>query len=140
VGVLGGRGSTLGEVIYRKGEIVATLKIEGRTVASMELDHWSDIPTSLDGRMGTRGREIWAMSDERISTGVWECDAGRFRASFAGRGELITIVSGAMTCIGDDGVTTELQPGDAMTFPPGWSGEWQIHTPLRKVYCEFKPS
>jgi uncharacterized cupin superfamily protein len=26
-----------------------------------------------------------------------------------------------------------------MTFPPGWSGTWQVHAPLRKLYCEFKP-
>lgn len=115
------------------------LKIDSTTVGALELEAWGAIGSALDGPMETRGRETWRSANERIGTGIWECDAGRFRASFAGRGEFIQVISGSMTSIGDDGVTTELGPGDAMTFPPDWSGEWQVHAPLRKLYCEFRP-
>lgn len=116
-----------------------TLKIAPETATSMELETWGSIGSAMDGPMETRGREVWRSTDERVGTGIWECDAGRFRARFEGRGEFIQIVSGSMTCIEENGPTTELGPGDAMTFPPGWTGEWQVHTPLRKLYCEFKP-
>jgi uncharacterized cupin superfamily protein len=117
---------------------MATLKIESGSAATLELDTWGTIGSAVDGPMGTRGKETWRGEDGKVGTGIWECDAGRFRAHFAGRGEFITVVSGRMTCIGDDGVTTELGPGDSMTFPPGWGGEWQVHEPLRKLYAEFK--
>jgi uncharacterized cupin superfamily protein len=118
---------------------MASLKIESTTVSARELEDWGAIGSALDGPMETRGVETWRSANERIGTGIWECDAGRFRASFAGRGEFIQVISGSMTCISEDGVTTELGPGDAMTFPPGWTGEWQVHAPLRKLYCEFRP-
>lgn len=104
----------------------------------MSLEEWGSIGSALDGAMETRGCDLWRSPDERIGTGVWECDAGRFMARFQRRGEFIQVVSGRMTCIEEGGPTTELGPGDSMTFPAGWTGEWQVHAPLRKLYCEFK--
>lgn len=118
---------------------MASLKIGRETVAALPLEDWGAIRTAVDGPMATRGSETWRSPDERVGTGVWECDAGRFPARFAGRGEFIQVVTGRMTCTADDGTVTELGPGDAMTFPPGWQGEWVVHEPLRKLYCEFKP-
>lgn len=116
-----------------------TLKIGRESAGERELEDWGAIGSAMDGPMGTRGVETWRSPDERIGTGIWECDAGRFRAHFAGRGEFIQVISGRMTCIDADGTVTELGAGDAMTFPPGWQGEWAVHEPLRKLYCEFTP-
>jgi uncharacterized cupin superfamily protein len=115
------------------------LKIDDATAAALELEAWGTIGSAQDGPMQTRGRELWHSADERVGTGVWECDAGRFTARFAGRGEFIHIVSGSMTCTAEDGTVVELAAGDSMTFPPGWTGEWHVHAPLRKLYCEFRP-
>jgi uncharacterized protein len=115
------------------------LKIDPGTAENRELEAWGSIGSAIDGPMETRGHESWRSPDERVGTGIWECDAGRFRAAFAGRGEFIQIISGRMTCTSEDGAAIELGPGDAMTFPPGWTGEWNVHEPLRKLYCEFKP-
>lgn len=117
---------------------MADLKIAGSGAATVDLETWGAIPSAMDGPMETRGKETWRSADEKIGTGIWECDAGRFKAGFKHGGEFITIIRGRMTCIGDDGVTVELGPGDSMTFPPGWTGEWQVHEPLRKLYAEFK--
>lgn len=118
---------------------MTTLKIGRDTVGDRELEAWGAIGSAMDGPMETRGVETWRSPDERIGTGIWECDAGRFRANFAKTGEFIQVISGSMTCTAADGTVTELGPGDAMTFPPGWEGEWHVHAPLRKLYCEFKP-
>lgn len=114
------------------------LKIDPAHAASAQLEEWGAIGSAIDGPMETRGREVWVSDDKRVGTGIWECDAGRFRARFADRGEFIQIVSGRMTCTAADGAVVELGAGDAMTFPPGWEGEWHVHEPLRKLYCEFK--
>lgn len=114
------------------------LKIDDAQAAAQELDAWGSIGSAMDGPMETRGRELWRGAGERVGTGIWECDAGRFTARFADRGEFIHIVSGQMTCTAEDGTVTELAAGDSMTFPPGWTGEWHVHQPLRKLYCEFK--
>ena len=93
----------------------------------------------LDGPMNHRGVSMWDSADGKIITGLWECDAGRFRANFPDDGgETVHIVSGSMTCTADDGSVLELKPGDVMTFPPGWRGVWNCHQPLRKFYTVFK--
>lgn len=119
--------------------VLTSLKIDNETVAGRELEAWGEIGSAKDGPMATRGVETWRSADEAIGTGIWECDAGRFTANFGAGGEFIQVISGRMTCTADDGTVTELGPGDAMTFAPGWAGEWHVHEPLRKLYCEFKP-
>ena len=34
----------------------------------------------------------------------------------------------------DDGAAIEMAAGDVAVFPKGWSGTWQIHDKVRKVY------
>jgi uncharacterized protein len=116
---------------------MVSLKIDPARAKSMELEKWGPIKSS-ENPMETRGNEVWRSPDEKIGTGIWECDAGTFTARFVDRGEFIQVVNGTMTCTAEDGTVTELGPGDAMTFPQGWSGTWHVHTPLRKLYCEFK--
>jgi uncharacterized cupin superfamily protein len=119
-------------------ETKSTLKIDDPSAAALQLEAWGAIGSAIDGPMETRGIEMWRGAGERVGTGIWECDAGRFKARFADRGEFIHIVTGRMTCTAEDGTVTELAAGDSMTFPPGWTGEWHVHEPLRKLYCEFK--
>ena len=58
----------------------STLKIDDPTAAALELDTWGSLGSAMDGPMETRGRELRRSPDERVGTGVWECDAGRFTA------------------------------------------------------------
>jgi uncharacterized protein len=90
----------------------------------------------LDGPMATAGLPWWHSADDRVRTGLWSCTGGRFHTAFGGdEGEFIWVVSGSLTCAEDGGPTTALAPGNAMLFPPGWSGEWQISGTLRKVFA-----
>lgn len=93
----------------------------------------------LDGPMNHRGVSIWDSPEGNILTGLWECDAGRFRADFPDdSGEMVHLVRGSMTCTHDDGTVIELKAGDVTTFPPGWRGVWDCHEPMRKFYTVFK--
>jgi uncharacterized cupin superfamily protein len=95
--------------------------------------------TQYDGSpLGTRGVELWASEDGSIGVGVWECDAGRFPADFSEYGEIIQVVRGELVCTSDaDGAVTTLRPGDTMVFPRGWTGEWVMREPLRKIWTSW---
>lgn len=93
----------------------------------------------LDGPMNHRGVVMWRSADGAAFTGLWECDAGRFRVAYGDDDvESIHVVSGRLIARHDDGSVTEVGPGDAMTFPPGWRGVWECPEPFRKFYAIFK--
>jgi uncharacterized protein len=118
--------------------VAATLPmIEGSLVTSIPLEDRGPfgppLGEPLDGPMPTAGLRLWTSGDGTIRTGLWECGPGRFRTTYDNEGEVIWLVAGTLTCTEVGGQTTRLEVGDAMLFPPGWSGEWQIEGTLRKV-------
>jgi hypothetical protein len=117
---------------------MTALKIDGASLASLPLAERKPfgppLGEPLDAPMTTAGLRVWQSGDESVRTGLWECTEGRFRTRFDdGEGEVIWVVNGALTCVEDEGPTTQLVVGDVMLFPPGWSGEWLIEGTLRKV-------
>jgi uncharacterized cupin superfamily protein len=113
-------------------------KIEGAEVGAIALAEQDAIPGIGGSAIGARERASWRNGEGTIETGVWECDAGRFRAEFDAYGELFTVVSGEVVCTPDGGAPFTLHPGDSVTFPRGWTGEWDVRSPLRKVYAIWK--
>ena len=97
-----------------------TTRIDDASAASMPLDETGPF-TQLDGgSLGTRERTSWVSMAGGLESGVWECDAGRFRADFGAYDELMQVVTGEVACTPDDGSTPfTLQPGDAAIFPRG---------------------
>lgn len=95
------------------------------------------VGTPLDGEMLTQGSNFFASDDHRIHMGVWEVAAGRMRADFGADGEMVHVVKGTIHAISDDGEELLIEPGQSATFPPGWTGVWEIATPMRKLYCTF---
>ncbi len=113
-------------------------KIEGPTVTAIALEDRGPfgppLGEPLDGPMATAGLRLWTSADGTVRSGLWECTEGRFRTTFdSDEGEFVWLVAGTLTCSEHEGPTTRLAPGDAMLFPPGWSGEWRIEGTLRKV-------
>jgi hypothetical protein len=49
----------------------------------------------------------------------------------------VHILSGRMTVTADGGEPFEIGPGDTAVFPLGWTGTWQIHETIRKLYVIF---
>lgn len=112
-------------------------KIEGPTVTAIALEDRGPfgppLGEPLDGPMATAGLRMWQSTDGSVRTGLWECAEGRFRTTYDAEGEFIWLVAGELTCSEQGGPTTRLAPGDAMLFPPGWSGEWRIDRTVPKV-------
>lgn len=78
-------------------------------------------------------RTVWE-SGEGIRSGVWEVTPGSFRSTRPEYHEMCQIVSGTATITEDDGSSFEIGPGSLFVTPEGWTGHWQVHETLRKVW------
>ena len=112
-------------------DAAATVGITDTT--SMAMPEGKPKPTSKTGQVESV-LELWASSDGCIETGYWECDPGTFTATRNGYDEVAQIISGSATVTGDDGVVLELVAGSTIVTPAGWSGTWQVHETMRKLY------
>ena len=103
-------------------------------VATAELEDWGPLEEATGPEMTTRGVDLWV--DGPLSGGIWECTPG---PSYwvQDEHEVIHLVAGRMTVTRDGGEPTELGAGDMAVFPKGWSGTWDIHETVRKVYAIF---
>jgi hypothetical protein len=99
-----------------------------------ELEDWGPLEEATGAPMHTSGVELWADGD--ASGGVWQCTAGPSHWTLETH-EVIHLVAGRMTVTPDGGESTEIGAGDVAVFPRGWSGSWEIHETVRKVYAIF---
>jgi uncharacterized cupin superfamily protein len=103
-------------------------------VATAELGDWSPLAEATGPEMLTREREVWV--DGAVAGGIWECTPGPSYWTQEEH-EVIHLVAGRMTVTRDGGEPVELGAGDMAVFPQGWSGTWDIHETVRKVYAIF---
>jgi len=103
-------------------------------VATAELEDWGPLEEATGPEMTTRGVDLWV--DGPLSGGIWECTPGPSYWT-QDEHEVIHLVAGRMTVTPDGGEPTELGAGDMAVFPKGWSGTWEIHETVRKVYAIF---
>ena len=99
-----------------------------------DLEDWGPLEEATGAEMLTWGVTLWEDGD--ASAGVWECTPGPSRWLLDTH-EVIHVVAGRMTVTPDGGEPTEIAVGDVAVFPKGWSGTWDIHEKLRKVYAIF---
>ena len=83
---------------------------------------------------GHHGPEIWVDGD--TSAGIWQCAPGPSQWKLE-TNEVIYLVAGRMTVTPDGGEASEIGVGDIAVFPKGWTGTWDIHETVRKVYSIF---
>ncbi|MGH9297580.1 MAG: cupin domain-containing protein [Acidimicrobiales bacterium] len=100
-----------------------------------ELEDWGPLGEATGGEMTTSGVTLWE-DGSGSETGIWECTEGPSRWSLE-TNEFVHVLSGRMTVTEDGGSPTEIAPGDTVLFPRGWSGTWEIHERLRKLYVIF---
>lgn len=102
---------------------------------SVELEDWGPAPEGTGAPMATHGKKLWVGNGQEV--GLWKCAPGPSRWVFDGASEAITILSGRMTVAEDNGQTHEVKAGDTVVFPSGWSGTWEIHETIFKIYTLF---
>jgi uncharacterized protein len=103
--------------------------------AAAELEDWGPLPEATGEEMMTSGLTLWQDGDQEV--GVWECTPGPSHWTLETH-EFVQILAGRMTVTPDGGEPTEIGAGDTAVFPRGWTGSWQIHETVRKVYVIFE--
>jgi uncharacterized cupin superfamily protein len=111
---------------------VLTPHLAGATTARLE--DWGPLEEATGQAMATAGVTLWEDGD--ASAGIWECEAGPSHWTLETH-EVIHLVAGRMTVTPDGGEPVEIGAGDVAVFPRGWSGSWDIHETVRKVYAIF---
>jgi len=86
------------------------------------------------GEPQTAGRVLHTSADGSIEVGIWECSPGGWSIEDRSNTETVMILSGRATITDVDGTRHVLAPGTSLTLPLGWSGRWDIHETIRKVY------
>jgi uncharacterized cupin superfamily protein len=77
--------------------------------------------------------------DKRLSSGIWECTAGKFQVKFA-LDEIVHILEGEVRVREDgEGVVYTLRPGDAAYFPLGLTTHWDVPRFVRKFFVVRVP-
>jgi uncharacterized cupin superfamily protein len=99
-----------------------------------ELEDWGPLPEATAHPMATHGVELWVDGDS--SAGIWQCAPGPSHWTLE-TNEVIYLVAGRMTVTPDDGEPSEIEVGGMAVFPRGWTGTWDLHDVVRKVYSIF---
>jgi uncharacterized protein len=102
--------------------------------AIAELEDLGLLDEATGEPMRASGLTLW--QDGEQEAGVWECTPGPSYWKMESN-EFLHVLSGRVTSTPDGGAPRELGPGDTAVFPRGWSGTWQIHETIRKVYVLF---
>ena len=102
--------------------------------ADAELEDWGPLPQATGAAMATHGATMWEKGD--ASAGIWQCEPGSSHWVLE-TNEVIYLVAGRMTVTPDGGEPCEIGAGDVAVFPVGWTGTWEIHETVRKLFSIF---
>ena len=116
--------------------VVRAIKTANEEVIRGPLESWGRRPEAT-GDAQTSGRTFLPHEDLPVvgSTGIWESTAGRWTVAARPITEVAFIVAGRGRVTDADGGGHDLAAGDVLVLPAGWTGEWEIHEDLRKVYA-----
>lgn len=85
---------------------------------------------------------VWlhhASADGRFSVGVWRSEPGAWRIAYT-EDEACELLSGRSRVTSDDGVVSELGPGDRFVIPRGFTGTWEVLETTTKRFVIHEPA
>ncbi|WP_459618691.1 cupin domain-containing protein [Bordetella sp. 2513F-2] len=88
----------------------------------------------ISGNTVYRTRNAFEAIGGRVSSGVWESSAGKFRSDTTGYIEFGYILEGEARIVDPDGTVHHLAPGDPFIMPEGYKGHWEVDSRVKKVY------
>jgi uncharacterized protein len=92
-----------------------------------------------DGAPVARGTTLTESPDKRLSSGLWECSAGKFKVTFA-LDEIVHILAGEVVVREEGpGPVRTLGPGDVAYFPMGLVTHWNVPRFVRKFFVVRVP-
>ncbi len=76
-------------------------------------------------------------ADGRFSSGVWECEPGKWRVVFT-ESEFCHLLEGTIIVRGDDGAERTFRAGDAFVSPAGFTGTWDVTERAKKYFAYYE--
>ena len=92
----------------------------------------------IEGQPEARGRVLMQSKDQCVSSGFWECTAGKFQWVF-GWDEFVNIQEGEVTIREENGPTHTLKAGDSAHFPLSLKTYWTVPKYVRKFFVLRTP-
>ncbi len=74
------------------------------------------------------------LDNGHMSTGIWTCTAGSFPVSERATTEAFHLLEGIAFLTNSDGSARRCVAGDTVVLPRGWSGQWDVIEPVKKVW------
>ncbi len=71
---------------------------------------------------------------ETMKSGIWECHAGTFKASYDGIVEFCHILEGSAVINASDGQSVTVTAGDAFVLDEGLQAEWTVDKFIKKHF------
>ena len=102
--------------------------------STLELGPWAIRSNATTPGLQEAEREAYVDDANGLEVGVWEGTPGEFPARRDGYSEICQILGGRATLHPDGAEPIELSAGDPIIMPTGWTGRWELHEPLRKLY------
>ena len=85
--------------------------------------------------------KIWInaqSADLKVTQGVWDCTAGKFRWDFTWD-EFVMILDGEVTITPEGGSAITLRAGDFCHFPLGLKTKWHVPKYIKKTFVIRTP-
>jgi uncharacterized cupin superfamily protein len=68
-----------------------------------------------------------------LLSGTWECEPGKWSHEQKGD-EYVSLLQGSMVLTSDAGVSDGYEAPDNFMIPDGWTGTWEVTSPLKKFF------
>lgn len=81
----------------------------------------------------------YTSGDGKFFAGYWEAEPGCWSINYT-EDEFCQILSGRSILRDSDGNEHPLGPGDNLTIPSGFKGEWEVVETTRKIYVIYEPN
>ncbi len=91
----------------------------------------------LSGDPAQSAINVFASTDGRFNSGIWESAPGKWRVVFA-ESEFCHILAGAIVVTSDDGSVATFRAGDAFLTPAGFMGTWEVVEHAKKFYAFYE--
>ena len=91
-----------------------------------------------EGEPIARGTVLTQSRDKCVSSGFWECTAGKFQWTF-GWDEFVYVIEGQVTITEEGGATHTLRAGDIAHFPLGLTTYWHVPEFVKKFFTIRTP-
>jgi uncharacterized protein len=119
---------------HQHGLLPASVAATDDDLLAMDLAPTGPRAGADSGDPHTATRVLHESADGAISVGVWSCTPGGWEVTRRPDTEIIRLLDGHATITDADGTQRRVVAGTVVVLPRGWSGRWDVHETVRKLY------